>query len=85
MAVDYSDVLSEQALDGAAQVACRLAAAQPAIPLQQHLEQAIRRTFCACVVEIEDAIEGGVSGVHAALLSEVRRRAEQALTQAPAG
>lgn len=79
MAVDFSDVLSEPALEAAARMAADSLRRQPALRMEEQVELAVRRSFCACVVAIEDAIEGGLSGIHAALLEEVGRRARRRL------
>lgn len=81
MAVEVSDAISEDALEAAAQLTCDLVLEQPCATLDAHVERAVRRTFCACVVDIEDAIEGGVSGMHKALLETVERRARQLLSR----
>lgn len=79
MAVDYSDALSERTIEAAARLAADAARRQPALPFDDQVELAVRRSFCACVVAIEDAIEGGLSGTHAVLLEEVGRRARRLL------
>lgn len=77
MAVEFSDVLSEPAIEAAAQLAADAARRRPAERLEAHVEVAVRRSFCPCVHAIEDGIEVGLSGVHAALLEEVGRRARR--------
>jgi hypothetical protein len=79
MAVEISDVFSEPTIEAAARLAAESVRRQPALRLDDQVEVAVRRSFCACIVAIEDAIEGGLSGVHAALVEEVGRRARRRL------
>ena len=46
------------------------------------VREAVAQTICACVLEIEDDLERHLSGTHAGILDEVRRRVELRLAAA---
>jgi hypothetical protein len=73
---EYDDPITTENVEAAARIARDLWSQQPAIPLGSHVAAAVDRTFCGCSTSIQDAIEGGVSGLHAAIVREVRGRAE---------
>ena len=74
MTHEYGDPLNAEALDAAAARARALRLAAPELPLDHHLERAVREHVCSCAVTIEDQIEGGRSGLHEAIVREVRAR-----------
>jgi hypothetical protein len=78
MAVEYGDAFSGDSFQAAADLALSLHGRRPGGSLLAHVTEAVRRSFCSCI-EAEDTVEGGVSGVHAAVLAEVTRRVEAAL------
>ena len=47
---------------------------RPNVSLDDDVREAVARTICACVLEIEDDLERHLSGTHAEILDEVRRR-----------
>jgi hypothetical protein len=79
MTAEYAGAFSVQSLETATALTLSLHRAAPDAPLRSHLDEAIRRSFCTCVVDAQDTVEGGLSGVHAAILSEVARRVDEAL------
>jgi hypothetical protein len=64
-------------VDAAARLARDLSRQQPDIAMKAHVATAVDRIFCGCSTTIEDAIEGGMSGLHAAILAAVTIRAAQ--------
>jgi hypothetical protein len=74
MTHEYGDAISPEAIEEAAARAIDLHRAAPDVALEVHVNQAAEGTICACVLEIEDELEGDLSGTHAALLDELRRR-----------
>lgn len=77
---EYGDPISPGQVERAVERALELHRAAPARPLDDHVREAVARTICACVLEIEDDIERHLSGTHAEILDEVRRRLEQRLS-----
>jgi hypothetical protein len=71
---EYDDPISPEAIDAAVRLARNLARQQPDIALEAHVAAAVDRTFCACATAIEDAIEGGASGLHRAIVATVIAR-----------
>ena len=78
MTHEYGDPLNAEALDAAAARARALSVEAPRVPLDRHIEQAVREYVCSCAVGIEDQIEGGRSGLHEAVVREVRARLARA-------
>ena len=76
---EYGDPISPEQIERAVERALELRRAAPDRPLGDHVREAVARTICACVLEIEDDLERHLSGTHAEILDEVRRRLEQRL------
>jgi hypothetical protein len=81
---EYGDAVSPEQVERALQRALELRRATPGHPLDDHVREAVATTICACVLEIEDDLERHLSGTHAEILDEVRRRLERRLTDATA-
>jgi hypothetical protein len=81
---EYGDPISPEQVERAVQRALELRRAAPGRPLGDHVREAVATTICACVLEIEDDLERHLSGTHAEILDEVRRRLERRLTDATA-
>ena len=77
---EYGDPISPEQVERAVERALELRRAAPDRPLDDHVREAVARTICACVLEIEDDLERHLSGTHAEILDEVRRRVEQRLS-----
>jgi hypothetical protein len=71
MTHEYGDPISAEAIETAAELALHLRAQSPEMELRDLVEEAVRRSFCACVLEIADQVEHGVSGMHLAVTDEV--------------
>ena len=56
--------------------------ASPERSLDEDVREAVARTICACVLGIEDDLERHLSGTHAEILDEVRRRVKLRLDDA---
>jgi hypothetical protein len=76
---EYGDPISPEQVELAVERALDLRRAGPGRSLDDHVREAVARTICACVLEIEDDFERHLSGTHAEIQNEVRRRAEQRL------
>jgi hypothetical protein len=74
MTYEYGDPISPEAIDQAVALARALLARAPDAPLPALADEAVRRSVCPCVIEIEDSVEGGLSGVHEAVVAEVMIR-----------
>jgi hypothetical protein len=74
MTLEYGDVVNQEVVDAAVSMTIRLRGETPSLPLERLVEQAVHRCFCACVIDSEDEIEHALSGTHAAMTREVRRR-----------
>ena len=74
MTLEYSDAINQEVVDAAVLMALRLRDEAPGLPLERVVDQAVHRCFCACVIDSEDELEHGLSGTHAAMNREVRRR-----------
>jgi hypothetical protein len=74
---EYDDPITAENVEAAARLARDLWSEQPGVPLGRHVTSAVDQTFCGCSTSIQDGIEGGVSGLHAAILREVKHRAEE--------
>ena len=79
MTHEYGDPLSDEAVFAAVAKAIALRESAPQVPLQQHIERAVHECVCACAIDIEDGIENARSGIHEALVVEVRARVEESL------
>ena len=73
---EYGDPVSPEQVERAVQRALELRRAAPGRPFDDHVREAVATTICACVLEIEDDLERHLSGTHAEILNEVRRRVE---------
>ena len=73
---EYGDPISPEQVELAVEMALELRRAAPERSPEEHVRQAVARTICACVLSIEDDLERHLSGTHAEILNEVRRRVE---------
>lgn len=73
---EYGDPISPEQIAMAVEMALELHRTAPKLSLDDDVREAVALTFCACVLEIEDDLERHLSGTHAEVLDEVRRRAE---------
>jgi len=71
---EYDDPINPETVDAAAGLARDLSRQHPETAMKVHVAEAVGRTFCGCSTTIEDAIEGGASGLHAAILDAVAIR-----------
>ena len=81
---EYGDPISPEQIELAVERALDLRRAAPERSLDEDVREAVARTICACVLEIEDDLERHLSGTHAGILDEVRRRVELRLAAAAA-
>lgn len=79
---EYGDPISPGQIGLAVETALDLCRAAPRRPLDELVREAVARTICACVLEIENDLEDHLSGTHAEILEEVRRRVELRLADA---
>ena len=79
---EYGTPISTEQVELAVECALDLCRAAPERSLDDHVREAVARTICACVLGIEDDLERHLSGTHAEILNEVRRRVEQRLADA---
>jgi hypothetical protein len=77
---EYGDPISPEQVELAVERALELRRAAPGRSLDDHVREAVARTICACVLGIEDDLEHHLSGTHAEILDEVRRRVELRLS-----
>jgi hypothetical protein len=73
---EYGDPISPGQIELAVERALDLRRTAPELSLDDNVREAVARTICACVLEIEDDLERHLSGTHAEVLDEVRRRVE---------
>jgi len=73
---EYGEPISPEQIELAVQRALELRRAAPERSPDEHVRAAVARTICACVLSIEDDLERHLSGTHAEILNEVRRRVE---------
>ncbi len=78
---EYGEPISQAQVELAVQRALELRRAAPERSLDDHVREAVARTICACVLEIEDDVERHLSGTHAEIMAEVRRRVELRLAE----
>jgi hypothetical protein len=76
---EYDDPFEASALAAATHLALALWREQPDIPLESHCFEAVHQCFCACIADIEDAVEGQLSGTHAAVVALVLTQAREAV------
>lgn len=79
---EYGDPISPEQIERAVEIALDLHHCAPERSLDDVIREAVARTVCACVLEIEDDVERHLSGTHAEILDEVRRRVELRLADA---
>jgi hypothetical protein len=77
-----ADPTSPKQLELAVERALDLRRAAPELSLDEDVREAFARMICACVLGIDDELEGRVSGPHTATLDEVMRRVELRLADA---
>jgi hypothetical protein len=76
---EYGDPITPEQIGLVVERVLDLRRTAPERPLDDHVREAVATTICACVLEIEDDLERHLSGTHAEILDEVRRRLEQRL------
>lgn len=79
---EYGDPISPEQIELAVERALDLRRAAPEFSLDDDVRKAVAQTICACVLEIEDDLERHLSGTHAGVMDEVRRRVELRLAEA---
>ena len=79
---EYGDPISSGQIELAVERALDLRRAAPGRSLDEDVREAVARTICACVLKIEDDLERHLSGTHAQILDEVRRRVKLRLDDA---
>jgi hypothetical protein len=79
---EYGDPISPEQIGLAVERALDLCRASPEHSLDEIVREAVARTICACVLEIEDDLERHLSGTHAQILNDVRRRVKLRLDAA---
>lgn len=83
MTHEYGDSINADVVETAVATTLKLREASPEVPLKVQVDRAIHISFCACVIDDEDVVEGRLSGTHAAMIDEVTRRVEQLLASRP--
>jgi hypothetical protein len=83
MAYELEDAVSRERIENAVCQTLRLRTDHCGIPLGLLARIAVDETFCLCVTGVTDAIEHHLSTMHAALVTEVLRRAEKRLVDVP--
>ena len=73
---EYGDPISPEQIGLAVERALDLCRVSPERSLDEVVREAVARTICACVLEIEDDLERHLSGTHAEVLEEVRHCVE---------
>ncbi|OJY69676.1 MAG: hypothetical protein BGP16_07945 [Sphingobium sp. 66-54] len=76
---EYDDPLDPAAIAAAANLALTLYRQQPDVPLETHGAEAVRQHLCACIGDIQDDVEGQLSGTHAAVIALVLEQARAVL------
>lgn len=74
---EYDDPITPEAIERAARMADARSREQPDVAFERHVAVAVHQTFCGCATSIADDIEGGLSGLHLALLRTVADRASR--------
>lgn len=69
---EYDDPITPETIETAARQAYACWLEQPDIALDLHVAAAVDQNICGCATTIEDRIEGGMSGMHAAILAAVK-------------
>ena len=81
MTQGYGEPINEEAIEAAVAMVLKLRNDAPDVAIAIHVDQAIHRSFCVCVVDGADEVEAGLSGTHAALIGEVKQRVEHLLAE----
>lgn len=81
---EYGDPISPEQIEFAVERALDLRRSAPERSLDDDVREAVAQTICACVLGIEDDLERHLSGTHAQILDEVRRRVALRLAAVPA-
>jgi len=76
MTHEYGESINPEVIEAAVVMTLKLRREAPGVALETQVDQAVHLSFCACVIDDEDAIEKGLSGTHAAMIVEVTRRVE---------
>ena len=76
---EYDNPFEASALAAATRLALAFWREEPAIPLETHCFDAVRQVYCTRIADIEDAVEGRLSGTHAAVVALVVTRAREAV------
>lgn len=71
--MEYGEAISDNAHERAFQTALQQLA-RGRTDLHEVASEAVSRTYCVCVVDGEDAAEGGLSAIHAELIESVEQR-----------
>ena len=82
MALEYGDVINRRVVDAAVLMTLKLREETPGAALERLVDQAVHLCFSASVIDIEDVVEHGLSGTHAAMIRETRERVDGLLTPA---
>jgi hypothetical protein len=88
MTHEYDDPVTQARLDLAANRALVLldtvkTQTGPFSPLHSLAARAVEETFCVCVTNAEDAVEGKLSRIHAVLIEEVVKRVQAGIAARP--
>jgi hypothetical protein len=81
MTHEYGESINAEVIEMAVEIALKLERDAPGMCLATHVDQAIHLAFCACVIDDEDEVEKGLSGIHAAMIVEVTRRVDLLLAE----
>src|SRR4029079_7298327 len=79
---EYGDPISPEQIELAVDKVLELRRTAPGLSLDDQVRTATAQTICGCVLGIEDDLEGHLSGTHAGVVEEVRRRVELRLADA---
>ncbi len=77
MAYEYHEPVRAELLEKAIQLTVEDAARNPSLVATDLAKEAVDAVFCTCVTTAADAVVKGEAPVHAGLIAEVRRQAEQ--------
>jgi len=78
---EYDDPFEPAAVAAATHLALALHREKPDVPLETHCAQAVQQRLCACISEIEDKVEGALSGTHKAVIALVLDQARAILAE----
>jgi hypothetical protein len=76
----YGEPFNDEAVAAAVERTIALRKEALGVALETHVEQAVHEGIRACAIDIEDSIEHRQSGLHEALVREVRRQVEDRLS-----